>query len=98
MSAATAPSPVIQENATRQQETEELRWAPAMTLPCRLTVDVPLPDFDVRDFLGLHPGSVVGTKWSLTRDLPLRINGTLIAWGEMEGSGNGLMVRITELV
>ncbi len=76
---------------------EELRWRPALALPCQLTVDLPLPDFKVADFLSLRAGSVLGTGWRIARDIPLRINGTLIGWGEFEGAGSRLAVRLTEL-
>jgi flagellar motor switch/type III secretory pathway protein FliN len=66
-------------------------------LPCQLAVDLPLPDFKVADFLQLHPGSVIATGWRITQDVPLRINGTLIGWGEFDGSGSRLAVRLTEL-
>jgi flagellar motor switch/type III secretory pathway protein FliN len=76
---------------------EEARWRPVLGLPCQLTVDLPLPSFTVADFLGLRPGSVLGTNWRLAHDIPLRINGTLIAWGEFEGAGSRMAVRLTEL-
>jgi flagellar motor switch/type III secretory pathway protein FliN len=60
-------------------------------------VDLPLPNFKVGDFLKLQAGSVVDTQWRLTRDVPLRINGTLVGWGEFEGGGSRLAVRLTEL-
>ena len=76
---------------------EEERWRPVLELPCRLTVDLPLPGFTLADFLKLQVGSVVATRWRSTQDVPLRINGTLIAWGEFEGAGHRLAVRLTEL-
>lgn len=83
------------ENEIRNQE--EARWAPVLGLPCQLTVELPLPNFKVEDFLALRPGSVLGTNWRLAHDVPLRINGTLIAWAEFEGAGSRLAVRLTEL-
>jgi flagellar motor switch/type III secretory pathway protein FliN len=80
-----------------EQENAEVRWRPLLGLACQLTVDLPLPGFKVADFLALRPGSVVGTNWRLARDIPLRINGTLIGWAEFEGAGNHLAVRLTEL-
>jgi flagellar motor switch/type III secretory pathway protein FliN len=77
--------------------TEEARWQPVLNLPCQLTVDLPLSAFHVSDLLKLHAGSVIGTNWQLTRDVPLRINGTLIGWSEFEVVGNRLAVRLTEL-
>ena len=76
---------------------EEQRWRPVLGLPCQLTVDLQLPNFKVTDFLKLRVGSVIPTEWRITRDVPLRVNGTLIAWGEFEGAGTCLGVRVTGL-
>ena len=78
-------------------EREEVRWRPVLELPCQLMIDLPLPGFKLSDFLKLQVGSVAGTSWRITQDVPLRINGTLIAWGEFEGGGQRLAVRVTEL-
>jgi flagellar motor switch/type III secretory pathway protein FliN len=80
-----------------QSRNEEARWRPVLELPCQLTVDLALPNFTVADFLGLGPGSVLSTNWRLAHDIPLRINGTLIAWAEFEGAGSRMAVRLTEL-
>jgi flagellar motor switch/type III secretory pathway protein FliN len=66
-------------------------------LACQLTVDLPLAKFTVADFVKLQAGSVLSTAWRVRQDVPLRINGTLIAWAELEGSGSRLAVRLTEL-
>lgn len=76
---------------------DEPRWQTVMELPCRVTVDLSLPNFRVEDFLGLQPGSVLNTRWGVTRDLPLKVNGVLIGWGELEGTGSRLSTRVTEL-
>jgi len=76
---------------------EDPRWRPVLDLPCQLTVDLPLPNFKVADFLKLQAGSVMATEWRVSRDVPLRVNETLIGWGEIEGSGKRLAVRLTEL-
>ena len=94
MAAATASSPVAQNSANKEQEA---RWSPFLGLPCRLTVDLALPNFTVSQFLALRVGSIVGTNWSLSSDLPLRVNETLIGWGELEGNSGRLAVRVTEL-
>lgn len=98
MSAAAAVA-VPAQNPDREtgSESEEARWQPVLGLSCQLTVDLSLPSFKVRDFLGLHPGSVLVTGWGVARDVPLRINGVLIGWGELEGAGDRLAVRVTEL-
>ena len=91
-SAAGANAP-----ASQPAEGEDPRWRSVLGLPCQLTVDVPVPRFRVSDFVALRRGSVIGTHWGVARDVPLRINGTLIGWGELEGAANRLAVRLTEL-
>jgi flagellar motor switch/type III secretory pathway protein FliN len=80
-----------------ESDKQEARWRPVLELPCQLTVDLPLPGFKLADFLKLQVGSVVATGWRVAQDVPLRINGTLVAWGEFEGAGHRLAVRLTEL-
>jgi flagellar motor switch/type III secretory pathway protein FliN len=80
-----------------QANHEDARWRPVLGLPCLLTVDLPVPNFKVADFLRLQAGSLVPTSWRIRRDVPLRVNGTLIGWCEFEGSSNCLAVRLTEL-
>ncbi|HXY78149.1 MAG TPA: FliM/FliN family flagellar motor C-terminal domain-containing protein [Candidatus Acidoferrales bacterium] len=89
------PRPEQAAGAAAQEQ--DARWQPVLGLPCQLTIDLPLPNFKVADFLRLRLGSVISTRWRLSREVPLRINGTLIGWGELEGSGNRLAVRLTEL-
>jgi len=89
-----AGEPKLAESAGREEGT---RWRPVLGLPCHLTIDLSLSNFRVRDFLSLRAGSIVGTEWAIARDLPVRVNGTVIASGELEGAGNRLAVRLTEL-
>jgi flagellar motor switch/type III secretory pathway protein FliN len=72
-------------------------WAQVLPLPCRLTVDVPMPTFTVADALRLRKGSVINSHWQVGTDVPLRLNGELIARGEFEVVGDHLAVRLTEL-
>jgi flagellar motor switch/type III secretory pathway protein FliN len=95
--AAQAPPNTAGTAQGSPSEREETKWRPLLGLACDLTVDLPLPDFRVADFLQLHPGSVISTRWRLTRDVPLRANGVLIAWVEFERSGTRLALRLTEL-
>jgi len=94
---ALSPTAGARIAAEAEAEREDPRWKPVLDLPCQLTVDLPLPNFKVADFLKLQRGSVMATGWRVTHDVPLRVNGTLIGWGEFEGAGNRLAVRVTEL-
>ena len=88
---------VAEATDNKESGADDPRWGAVLDLPCRLTVDLPLPHFKVTDFLKLQVGLVIGTGWRLSHDVPLRVNGTLIGWGEFEGTGNRLAVRVTEL-
>ena len=67
----------------------EERWRPVLRLPCLLTVDLPLPEVRVVNFLQLQVGSVVQTNWQVGRDVPLRVNGALIGWSELRWWATG---------
>jgi|SRR5579863_8134865 len=75
----------------------DARWRPLLALPGQLTVDLPLPNFTVANLLELGVGSVMRSSWHIARDVPLRVNGTLIGWSEFEAAGSRLAVRLTEL-
>jgi flagellar motor switch protein FliN/FliY len=95
--AAAAPAMDGVREEGRQAQREEARWKPVLGLHCELTVDLPLPGFKVADLLTLRPGSVIDARWRVGQDVPLRLNGTLIAWIEFELVGDRLAVRVTEL-
>jgi flagellar motor switch/type III secretory pathway protein FliN len=76
---------------------DEARWRPVLGLPCELMVDLPLPGFRIGDLLKLRTGSVINAHWHVGRDVPLRLNGTLIGWIEFEVVSDNLAVRLTEL-
>ncbi|MGA2960110.1 MAG: FliM/FliN family flagellar motor C-terminal domain-containing protein [Candidatus Korobacteraceae bacterium] len=64
---------------------------------CRMSLEIPVPRFTVRDLLRLSPDDVIDTCWAQTADVPLRINGLLLSWAEFELIGNKMAVRLTEL-
>jgi flagellar motor switch/type III secretory pathway protein FliN len=89
-----APAP---EADTSGEAEDDARWKRVLELPCDLLVDLPLPNFRIADLLKLRPGSVIDADWHAGRDVPLRLNGTLIGWIEFEVIGENLAVRLTEL-
>jgi flagellar motor switch protein FliN len=91
--AAAGPAP--QPEAKPQAEPDP--WAHVLKLPCLLTVELPLPEFTVGTLMHLQQGMVIDSHWNVSDDLPLRINGELIAWSEFEVVANRLAVRLTEL-
>lgn len=76
---------------------ESEKWAEALWLGCRLTVDLTLPDFTVGDVLRLDQQSIIDAHWGQNADVPLLVNGHLIAWAEFEVVGDRLAVRVTRL-
>ena len=73
-------------------------WEQAGLLPCRLSVDVPLLRFTVRDLLQLENGSIVESKIVNGGDVPVYANKRLIGWAEFEVVGPRLAIRLTELI
>lgn len=66
-------------------------------LPCTLALDVSVLRFTVRSLLDLAPGDVLETSYHQSMDIPLRVNGLLLAWTEFELIGERLAARITDL-
>ncbi len=108
MAAATQPKPeaaITDASADRAVEPVGDRtldrvgdpWLRVEALPCLLTIEIPLPGFTVADLLHLVRGRIVASRWTVGQDVPLRINGELIAWSEFEVVQNHLAVRLTEL-
>ncbi|MGA3193516.1 MAG: FliM/FliN family flagellar motor C-terminal domain-containing protein [Terriglobales bacterium] len=82
-----------------EQATESTRDAAERFpwLPCRLSLEVPVSDFNLGDLLRLRKDSIITTALGSTEDIPLRVNGRLIAWIQFEMIGERLAARITEL-
>jgi len=76
---------------------DDKAWASAMDLPCEVAVSLPAPGLRVQDLLGLSPGFLVQTLTPVSADVPLEVNGQLIAWCEFEVAHDRLAVRVTEL-
>ncbi len=72
-------------------------WVRVEPLPCLLTIEISVPGFTVADLVRLERGGIIATRWTVGQDVPLRINGELIAWSEFEVVQNRLAVRLTEL-
>jgi len=88
----TQSSPAVPAAEVPKDLAETFGW-----LPCRLSLEIPVVNFTVGDLLRLGKESIVETACPSTSDIPLRVNGLLIASTEFEVIGNQLAVRITEL-
>jgi flagellar motor switch/type III secretory pathway protein FliN len=94
--AGTPPAQAGHDAAAGRSE-PEARWKSVFELSCELLVGLPVPNFTVADLLQLRAGSIIDARWRAGHDVPLRLNGTLIAWSELEVLGDRLAVRLTEL-
>jgi flagellar motor switch/type III secretory pathway protein FliN len=92
--AGTAAGVMIENESAASSDT----WAHALLLLCKLTVDLPLQGFTVADMLRLQQGAVIPAHLRVGADVPVRVNGTLLANGEFEVAGEQLAIRLTELV
>jgi flagellar motor switch/type III secretory pathway protein FliN len=92
--AGTATGVMAEANSVTSSES----WAHALLLLCKLSVDLPLEGFTVSDVLRLQQGAVIPAQSRVGADVPLRVNGTLLAYGEFEVAGEQLAIRLTELV
>jgi flagellar motor switch protein FliN/FliY len=69
-----------------------------MDIPVSLTVELGQTQLEVRDVLNLAAGSVVELNRPQEEPVDIRINGRLIARGEIVLVKNNLAVKISELV
>jgi flagellar motor switch/type III secretory pathway protein FliN len=67
-------------------------------LPCTLALEVSVLGFTVGSLLKLAEGTLVQTSCHQSMDIPLHVNGLLMAWTEFEVVGERLAARITDLV
>jgi flagellar motor switch protein FliN/FliY len=72
-------------------------WSRLEGLPCALSIEIPVHSFTLSDLFNLCPGRIIASGWTVGQDVPLRINGELVAWSEFEVVQEHLAVRLTEL-
>ena len=69
-----------------------------MDIPVSLSVELGQTQLEVRDVLALGAGSVIELNKLQEEPVDVRINGRLIARGEIVLVKNNLAVKITELI
>jgi flagellar motor switch protein FliN/FliY len=69
-----------------------------MDIPVSLSVELGQTQLEVREVLGLGVGSVIELNKLQEEPVDIRINGRLIARGEIVLVKNNLAVKVTELV
>ena len=60
-------------------------------------MEVPFPGLKLRDLMQLKRDLVIDSHWQVSADVPLRVNGQLVSWGEFEVVRDKLALRLTEL-
>ena len=80
------------ETGTPRTPVDGLPW-----LPCTVALDIPVVRFTVASLLALARGSLVETACHQSTDIPMRVNGLLMAWTEFEVVGERLAARITDM-
>ena len=86
------------ETPVERPVSEEAAWTHVKGLLCRLSVEVPIQHFTVRQLLDLAPGVILDTHYEEGSHVPVMVNGQLIAWGEFDVVDELLAIRLTELV
>jgi len=97
MAAVAQPKPTAAPPEPSAEAQLAERWRSVEGLPCLLTIEISVPGFTVADLVHLQRGRVITTGWTVGQDVPLRVNGELIAWSEFEVVHNRLAIRLTEL-
>ncbi len=69
-----------------------------MDIPVSLSVELGQTQLEVRDVLGLGVGSVIELNKLQEEPVDVRINGRLIARGEVVLVKNNLAVKISEII
>jgi len=75
----------------------EAAWREIQEVRCRVTAELALCGFTVRNLLLLQKGSVVNTNQSTRARITVRAGGSLIALAEFEVVDKHLGVRLTEI-
>lgn len=77
---------------------EEAAWEHVKGLPCRLSVELPIPRFTVGKLLHLAPGVLLDTHYEEGSHVPVLVNSETIGWGEFDVVDESLAIRLTDLV
>ena len=88
---------MAQELTPQQPEAAPLSWERVHGLPCVLSVELSIPAFTVSDLIQLQNTMVINTKWPISSEVPVLVNGKLIGWSEFEVVSKQLAVRLTQL-
>ena len=72
-------------------------WHASRGIPFRLAITIPLACMKLRDLHALIPGTVLHTGISAADDVPVRVGGVMLGWGELDNVDGQMAVRLTRL-
>jgi flagellar motor switch/type III secretory pathway protein FliN len=75
----------------------ERRWEAAERLPCTLSIELSAHGITIGDLLELDVGSMISSNQSHASPVPVRVNGQIVARGDLEVTDDRLAIRITEV-
>lgn len=85
------------EAESREANSHEDPWAAIAGLRCKLSVDLSVNSFKVRDLLMLQVETVVDSHHHSTGHVPVWVNGVRVGWAEFDVLRTRLAIRISEL-
>jgi flagellar motor switch/type III secretory pathway protein FliN len=89
--------PLHSDSFTDRPPCPDAAWAHVKGLLCRLSVEVPIPQFTVSKLLDLAPGAILDTYYEEGSHVPVLVNGETIGWGEFDVVDEFLAIRLTKL-
>jgi flagellar motor switch/type III secretory pathway protein FliN len=95
--ANTSTALAIGENRAIVASTPPAAWNAFLSLPCHISLQIPVPGFTVAALLRLGAGEVINTHWLQGADVPMQVNGKVVGWTEFEVVDGQLAARITQI-
>jgi len=96
-----ATSPTLQNlepDATVRPAAEDVNLDLILDIPVTISMEVGSTRINIRDLLQLNPGSVVELDRMAGEPLDIRVNGTLIAHGEVVVVNDKFGIRLTDVI
>ena len=92
-----APQAATSADGWMKRIEEHPAWPSLARVPETLTALIPLRRFTVRSLLLLDKGQMIESNRSLAEDIPMKIGGVQIAWGEFEVVERTMALRVTRV-
>jgi hypothetical protein len=97
VSLVQGPHPRPVSTADEARALKPIGVAQVISLPIRMDVRVPVPNFRFKDLAALETGQVLRTEWSVAEDLPVATGDVRLLWAEFAVADQRLTVRVTRV-